>query len=163
MHACATLLCGWLQAYVVHATFQRHHTAGKRARMREEGLWLPEPSDYFHADRLLAYSNGVRGHVAALEASSTDGSAAGSAQMPDLLKHFHAMSYQLAALRDAFGMARALNRTLVCTTTRSFGTSSAIVVQYFTPVHAYVQQPCGCDAVTPPSVRRLSQPLQSPP
>ena len=33
--------------------------------------------------------------------------------MPDLLKHFHAMAYQLAQLRDAFGFARALNRTLV--------------------------------------------------
>jgi hypothetical protein len=100
LHSC-------MQAYVVHATFQRHHTPGKRARLREEALWLPEAPEYFAADRLLAYSNGVADYVAALDAAA-------AAPLPDLLKHLHAMAYQLAALRDAFGVARALNRTLVC-------------------------------------------------
>lgn len=120
----------WIQAYVVHTTFQRHHTAGKRARMREEGLWLPEASDYFEADRLLSYTNDVRSYIAALEASAKEGSAiegSTDGQMPDLLKHFHAMAYQLAQLRDAFGFARALNRTLVSTSHICFpGTTFSI-------------------------------------
>jgi hypothetical protein len=95
-----------VQAYVVHCTFQRHHTPGKRARLREEGLWLADPPSYFQADRLLHYGNDVREYVAALEAAA-------STPVPSLFKHFHAMSYQLTALRDAFAMAQALNRTLV--------------------------------------------------
>lgn len=98
--------CCALQAYVVHATFQRHHTSGKRARLREEGLWRADPPAYFTAARLLAYSSGARSYVTALQAAA-------ARPLPDLLKHLHAMSYQLAELRDAFAMAAALNRTLV--------------------------------------------------
>ena len=98
--------CCALQAYVVHATFQRHHTPGKRARLREEGLWRADPPAYFTAARLLAFSGGARRYVAALQAAA-------ARPLPDLLKHLHAMSYQLAELRDAFAMAVALNRTLV--------------------------------------------------
>ena len=90
----------------MHTTFQRHHTPGKRARLREEGLWKADSADYFAAERLLAYRNGVRAYVAALNAAAV-------APMPHLLQHFHAMAYQIAALRDAFALARALNRTLV--------------------------------------------------
>lgn len=84
--------------------------------MREEGLWLPESSDYFQADRLMSYTNDVQQYVTALEASAKESSTkegSSYSPMPALLKHFHAMSYQLAALRDAFGFASALNRTLV--------------------------------------------------
>ena len=91
---------------MVHCTFQRHHTAGKRARLREEGLWLADAPSYFQADQLLQYRNDVREYIAAL-------ATAASTPMAPLFKHFHAMSYQLAALRDAFAMAQSLNRTLV--------------------------------------------------
>eukprot|EP00892_Ulva_mutabilis_P012572 jgi/Ulvmu1/9688/UM055_0026.1 len=93
-------------AYVVHATFQRHHTPGKRARLREEGLWKADPPGYFAAHRLLAYRSGAREYIDAL-------AAAAAAPMPPLLRHFHAMAFQLAQMRDAFALARALNRTLV--------------------------------------------------
>ena len=54
----------------------------------------------------MTYNNDVRDYIAALESKATT-------SMSDLFKHFHAMSYQIAALRDAFAMAQALNRTLV--------------------------------------------------
>jgi hypothetical protein len=90
----------------VHTTFQRHHTAGKRARLREEGLWLADPPTYYSTDRLLAYTPSATEFVSALDAAAAK-------RLPDLFKHFHAMSYQLAQLRDAFALARSLNRTLV--------------------------------------------------
>lgn len=95
-----------MQPYVVHATFQRHHTPGKRARLREHGLWKADPPAYFTADRLLAYTSGAGRYVAALDAAA-------ARPLPLLLQHLHAMAYQLAELRDAFAMARTLNRTLV--------------------------------------------------
>ena len=91
---------------MVHCTFQRHHTPGKRARLREQGLWLADPPEYFAVERLMSYTNDVVEYIGALEATA-------SAQLPLLYKHFHAMSYQLAALRDAFAIAQTLNRTLV--------------------------------------------------
>jgi hypothetical protein len=98
---------GGVQAYVVHCTFQWHHTPGKRARLREHGLWLPDPPDYFKASHFMTYDNDVREYITNLDAKA-------SSPLPSLFKHFHAMSYQLAQMRDAFAMARALNRTLVC-------------------------------------------------
>ena len=95
-----------LQAYVVHCTFQRHHTAGKRARLREAGLWLVDPPEYFSGEWFMTYQNDVAEYVDALAAKA-------SSKMPPLFKHLHAMSYQLAAMRDALAMAQALNRTLV--------------------------------------------------
>lgn len=95
-----------LQAFVVHCTFQRHHTPGKRARLREHGLWLADAPAYFAAEALMTYRSDVRVYVAALEAAA-------STPLAALFRHFHAMSYQLAQMRDAFATARALNRTLV--------------------------------------------------
>jgi Tfp pilus assembly protein PilP len=68
-----------------------------------------DPPEYFQEGHLMAYSNEVQEYIAALEAKA-------STPMSALFKHFHAMSYQIAALRDAFAIARTLNRTLVRTT-----------------------------------------------
>jgi hypothetical protein len=95
-----------MQAYVVHATFQRHHTPGKRARFREAGLWRADPPEYYQASHLMAYDNDVRAYVSALDAAA-------SAPLEPLFQHFHTMAYQLATLRDALAIAHALNRTLV--------------------------------------------------
>lgn len=102
-----------LQPFVVHTTFQKHHTAGKRSRLREAGLWLTDSAGYHSDGNFMTYSNDVTQYITAL-------TAAAAMPLPDLFTHFHAMSYQLAALRDAFGIAHALNRTLVRSELRCF-------------------------------------------
>jgi Tfp pilus assembly protein PilP len=54
----------------------------------------------------MTYHSDVREYITNLEAQA-------SSPLEPLFKHFHAMSYQLAQMRDAFAIARALNRTLV--------------------------------------------------
>jgi hypothetical protein len=44
-----------LKPYVVHATFQKWHFAGKRSRFRENNLWLLDLPSY--------YSEGAVTHV----------------------------------------------------------------------------------------------------
>ena len=119
---------------MVHCTFQRHHTSGKRARLREHGLWLADPPEYFQADALMTYGSDVREYIAALEAQA-------STPMAALFKHFHAMAYQLAQMRDAFAVARALNRTLVrlCNTRgHATATCSASVAPPRVPLAIYL-------------------------
>lgn len=110
---------------VIHATFQRYPSHGKKERMREFGLWYMDPPEYYGAGtagaaggggtaltaagaagggaaagglRFLAYDNGVVQWVAEMERRRYG---ARGARMPLLEKHWLAMSYQLMAFRRA--------------------------------------------------------------
>ncbi|KAL4437974.1 hypothetical protein ABPG77_004195 [Micractinium sp. CCAP 211/92] len=99
---------------VVHATFQRNGLPGKVARMREFGLWHIDPPEYFGDGnatlRLLTYQNPVLSFVTEAERELY---APQGRRMPLFEKHWLAMSYQLAALRDALAAAAILGRTVV--------------------------------------------------
>ncbi|CAL5220947.1 g3049 [Coccomyxa viridis] len=93
--------------FVAHATFNRFEMTGKTFRFREKSWWLVDPDEYYAdpAARYLAYSNSVVDYVAELEEAR--------GPMVPLHKHLLAVAFQLAALRDAWAIAWALNRTLV--------------------------------------------------
>lgn len=89
-----------------HNTFQFGGTAGKRHRFREAQLWLTDPTEDNHVE----YYDSPRGYL------SFD-----CFVDPDLLRdapssieaHFELVHSQLAQLRSAYGIAKALNRVLV--------------------------------------------------
>ncbi|KAK3282427.1 hypothetical protein CYMTET_9838 [Cymbomonas tetramitiformis] len=96
-----------LSVYVVHATFQTggsrpSQALGKRQRLREHGLWLADPPEHFYETdrRFLTY------HSSAPPPQP---------KMPQrgLARHMQVAGYHLRALRNALGLALALNRTLV--------------------------------------------------
>ena len=94
----------------IHTTFQRYHIPGKRSRLREFGLWLMDPPEYYGAPapagalggagagaqplQLLAYELDVAAFVAEAERRRYPG-----ARMPLFEKNWLGMSFQLAALR----------------------------------------------------------------
>lgn len=54
-----------LEVFVVHATYQfgegrRGQAAGKRQRLREHGLWIADPDEYFLKGKYLTYGDQVR-------------------------------------------------------------------------------------------------------
>ena len=89
------------EAYIAHATFQYGGTAGKRHRFREARVWRGDPDDYYAPKGgLLEYEFVPDAKLVAAGNSSIDA-------------HFALMNPQLSALRSAWGLARALGRTLV--------------------------------------------------
>ena len=92
-----------VKPYVVHTTFQFGGSAGKRHRLREGGLWQ-DPPEYYSQGQFLEVS------VSKPEIPRDIAAYSGTA-----LTRFHlrAMAAQLAEIRDAFGIAVALNRTLI--------------------------------------------------
>ena len=87
--------------YIGHATFQYGGTAGKRHRFREAAVWLADEAEYYAPQGgLLAYDYVPDAGLVAVGNSSVDA-------------HFALMNPQLSALRSAWGLARALGRTLV--------------------------------------------------
>ena len=87
--------------YIVHATFQYGGTPGKRHRFREWRAWEADPPEYYDPPGgLLAYSFQPDAALLAVANSSIEA-------------HFALMNPQLSALRSAWGLARALGRTLV--------------------------------------------------
>eukprot|EP00892_Ulva_mutabilis_P008482 jgi/Ulvmu1/6005/UM026_0131.1 len=95
-----------LQPYVVHATFQRYNNNGKVARFREAGAYVLDEPDYFNQGDFLVYDNLVLEYISGLETLS-------NGTFTLVHKHVLAGAYQLAALRDAAAMAKALGRILV--------------------------------------------------
>jgi hypothetical protein len=87
--------------YIGHATFQYGGTAGKRHRFREALVWLADEREYYAPQGgLLAYDFVPDAALVAVGNSSVDA-------------HFALMNPQLSALRSAWGLAKALGRTLV--------------------------------------------------
>eukprot|EP00887_Chlorella_sp_A99_P000964 scaffold5.g964.t1 len=119
----------------IHTTFQRYGTPGKKARLREFGLWHVDPPSYYGASgapaaaaaagssgaapnttaplRLLTYANDIKRFVARAERRRYGGTKQG---MPLLEKHWLGMGYQLAVFRDALAAARMLGRVLALPT-----------------------------------------------
>jgi hypothetical protein len=83
----------------VHNTFQFGGSPGKRSRFREFRFWLADPPEYYDVP-VLTYTFMPAKKL--IDAS------------PDSVKdHFALMNPQLVALRQAWGLARALGRRLV--------------------------------------------------
>ena len=94
--------------YVVHATFQFSGTAGKRHRLRDGLLWAVDgPEHYDPPGGLLTVDLDVGSLLPASAPRPPDGSLA------SFTGHFALVNAQLGVLRAAFGLATALNRTLV--------------------------------------------------
>ena len=90
--------------YIGHATFQYGGTAGKRHRFREALVWLADEREYYAPQGgLLAYDFVPDPALVAVGNTSVDA-------------HFALMNPQLSALRSAWGLAKALGRTLVLPT-----------------------------------------------
>lgn len=73
-----------VEPYVIHTTFQRWWGAGKKARLREFGLWYMDPPEYYGAaghsngsDSIVA-SSGVGGGVGGGSAVGSHGGSGGS-------------------------------------------------------------------------------------
>lgn len=94
------------EPYVVHATFQRYNNNGKRARFRESHAYLLDPPAYYSEGTFLVYENLVHDFMRAVISLA-------SKPLTQVHKHIIALSYQLSVFRDAAGMARVLNRTLI--------------------------------------------------
>jgi hypothetical protein len=94
---------GFAVPYAYHATFQYSGTRGKRARLREAGVWIDEPSYYDPAGGLLRFTP-------RLDARLTRAPWVG---VSDTARHLALVATQMAAFRDALALARALGRTLL--------------------------------------------------
>lgn len=96
--------------YAVHATFQVYHANwGKVSRMRENNLWLLEPTE-FYTGKFITYSNMVETwmeEVAQVWHLHT------GRQMVLLHKHMLAAAFQVQVLAEALAAARILGRILV--------------------------------------------------
>jgi hypothetical protein len=84
---------------VIHATFQRWWSDGKRQRLREFGLWHTDGPEYYGAApatpiKFLTYENGVVPWVEEVVARHYSGR-----QAPLFYKMWLGMSYQIAAFR----------------------------------------------------------------
>ena len=92
-----------MKPYVVHQTFQFGGSKGKRHRLREALLWYDKP-EY--------YSEGLFVHVELDFLPAPEGFEQLPAfNMSDF--HLHNMEYQLLQIREAFGVAVTLNRTII--------------------------------------------------
>lgn len=95
-----------LQPYVVHFHVNRFGMANKLVDLRTAGFWLMDPPSYYAEGNFMTYENDVVHYINALIAAASE-------PLPHLFKHFHAVSYQMAAMRDAFAIADSLDRVLV--------------------------------------------------
>lgn len=89
-----------MQPIVIHMTYQRWWSDGKRARLREFGLWHIDPPAYCGAGpgaplKLLTYENGVAEFVEDVAKQRYPG----AVEMPLFYKMWLAMTYQIAAFR----------------------------------------------------------------
>ena len=100
-----------VQPYVIHATFQYSGTEGKRHRFRERMLWYDHPEYYAPDNGVLVYDADVPEGM--LEKSAFHASGGSTLQLEDTRPHFDLVNHQLKQLRNAIGVAKALNRTLV--------------------------------------------------
>ncbi|KAK3263825.1 hypothetical protein CYMTET_27397, partial [Cymbomonas tetramitiformis] len=92
----------WGLPFVVHTTFQWGGAEGKVLALKEAGLWLNVPSEYYSPDlKLLVYDNHLPDFL-------KDGRA-----RPGLLTQPYVAAWQLHTLRDALAVAQILGRTLV--------------------------------------------------
>ena len=100
-----------VRPYAVHLTFQNCDQSGKRHRMREAGLWLLDPPEYYDPP------GGLLSYTPDLPPELTAGFAPLGRRLapedPMLGRHFQLIGHQLLQLRTALGLAHALNRTLV--------------------------------------------------
>ena len=100
------------QPYMVHTTFQYGGAQGKRHRLREAMIWEDEPA-YFDG-RFLTYEPSVPlelvyPHGGKVSADGTqDFAKRGSVE-----QHFALVHHQLTQIRNAFALARKLDRTLI--------------------------------------------------
>ncbi|KAL4425654.1 hypothetical protein ABPG75_009670 [Micractinium tetrahymenae] len=103
-----------LAPIVIHATFQRHNLVGKKARMREFGLWHMDPPEYYGAGaaplRLLGYENPVLDFVAEAEREKYGPQ---GRRMPLFEKHWLVHALQPLPRRDALAAAKILGRTVL--------------------------------------------------
>jgi len=119
--------------YMVHTTFQYGGAQGKRHRLRESMVWEDEPSYYSQPNFLsydidlpfrLVYPNGG-------DSIGPDGTQPLSMHM-DVAAHFELVHHQLLQMRNAFALARKLDRILilprlVCGLDRWWAPHSAII------------------------------------
>lgn len=97
-----------IDPYVVHATFQYAGTEGKRHRFRERKLWYDHPEYYTPEGGILTYDPDLPQEL--LDRGAYFGR---KLDLPGTRGHFDLVNHQLRQLRQAFGVARALGRTLV--------------------------------------------------
>jgi len=96
----------------VHLTFQNCDQSGKRHRIREALLWDTDPSaHYAPPGGLISFDLDLPDHLTGGFAPKERVHLKHDDEL--VARHFRLMNHQLAQLRTAFGVALALNRTLV--------------------------------------------------
>mmetsp|Transcript_26945 Transcript_26945/g.37200 ORF Transcript_26945/g.37200 Transcript_26945/m.37200 type:complete len:318 (+) Transcript_26945:2-955(+) len=94
-----------LEVFVVHATYQfgngrRGQAAGKKQRLREHGLWMADPDEYFTRGKFLVYSDVIPYEVK-------------QGVLPGFPTHQTVTAYHFRSMFAAAALAQALGRTLV--------------------------------------------------
>jgi len=104
------------QPYMVHTTFQYGGAQGKRHRLREAMIWEDDEAYYNPPQGLLRFEVDIPEDLVYPNGADGVDPATGTldfARRHSVAQHFALVHHQLAQIRDALALARALGRVLI--------------------------------------------------